>query len=211
MFIPKRWLVPGLLSLVLLTMSMAVALAGFGPTSGTEPIDIAARNPYLDSELARSMSDPALCNPVVAEPVAALTAQEEHDIRLYLEALEANKTIMVTDAATNSGEITDSQFNDGGFGDIGQQWREVEVAAPVTNIHISGTGNVTTIVVGDDNTVVIGDDPVIVEEPPVAPLDPSLVSTPVEAPAPAPVAAPEAAPAPVVEAPAPSAEVPAAA
>ena len=191
MFVPKRWLVPGALSVLLLTMVMALALSGFRFGGGSEAIDIAARSPYLDTDLARSMSDPDLCTPVVAES-AVLTAQEEADIRAYLEAVHANETIVVTDAATNSGVITDSQFTDGGFGDIGQQWREVEVGAPVTNIHISGTGNTTTIVVGDDNVVtVVPEDSITVEPttpppPPVETLDPSLVSTPtVETPAPA--------------------------
>jgi hypothetical protein len=203
MFIPKRWLVPGALSVVLLTMVMAVALAGFAPKSGTDAVDIAARSPYLDTELARSLSDPSLCNPNVTEP-AVLTAQQEADIRAYLEAIEANKSIVVTDAATNSGVIANSQFNDGGFGDIGQQWREVEVGAPVTNIHISGTGNVTTIVIGDDDTVVIGDDPVIIDVP--VTIDPTLVIAPVvEAPVVTPVVeAPVSTIAPpVTEAPAP--------
>lgn len=190
MFVPKRWLVPGALSVLLLTMVMALALSGLRPEGDPEAMGIAARSPYLDTDLARSMSDPTLCTPVVAEP-AALTAQQEADIRAYLEAVQANETIVVTDAATNSGVITDSQFTDGGFGDIGQQWREVEVGAPVTNIHISGTGNTTTIVVGDDNVVtVVPEDSITVEPtppppPPVDTLDPSLVSTPtVESPAP---------------------------
>ncbi len=206
MFIPKRWFVPGVLSVVLLTVSMAVALSGFGPARGTEALDIAARNPHTETDLARSMSDPALCTPVVAAPVA-LTAEEEDGIRRYLEAVEASKTIVVTDAATNSGVVSNSQFTDGGFGDIGQQWREVEVAAPVTNIHISGTGNVTTVVVGDDNTVVIEETPAIVDTP-VEALDPSLVSTPAETPAPVP--APVSTPVPVDTPPA-GGDVPAAA
>lgn len=180
MFVPKRWLVPGALSILLLTMVMALALSGFRPGGDAEAIGVAARSPYLDTDLARSMADPALCTPGVAEPVA-LTAQEEADIRAYLEAVEANKSIVITDAGTNSGVITDNQFTDGGFGDIGLQWREVEVGAPVTNIHISGTGNTTTIVVGDDNVVtVVPDESVTVAPtpPPVETPDPSLVSTP---------------------------------
>lgn len=179
MYVPKRWLVPGALSVVLLTMVMALALSGFRPGGDSEAFGVAARSPYLDTDLARSMSAPALCTPVVADPVA-LTAQEEADIRAYLEALEANSSIVVTDAATSSGVIANSQITERGFGDIGLQWGEVEVGAPVTNIHISGTGNTTTIVVGDDNVVtVVPDESVTVEPaPPVATPDPSLVSTP---------------------------------
>jgi hypothetical protein len=54
----------------------------------------------------------------------------------------------VGDFATNSGVVNDSLFNDGGFGDIGQQWREVMVMGPVTNVHIGGDGNSATVTVG---------------------------------------------------------------
>jgi hypothetical protein len=39
--------------------------------------------------------------------------------------------------ATNSGDIRSSQFNDGGFGDIGLQWQDVEVGGKVRLIHHS--------------------------------------------------------------------------
>ncbi len=39
--------------------------------------------------------------------------------------------------ATNSGTIRDSQFNDGGFGDVGLQWAHVRVRGNVTSIHNS--------------------------------------------------------------------------
>ncbi len=53
------------------------------------------------------------------------------------------------DSATNSGEITDAQFNDGGFGDIGQQWWNVNVAGPVVNVHISGNDNNSVVAIGE--------------------------------------------------------------
>src|SRR5262249_1468372 len=40
-------------------------------------------------------------------------------------------------SATNSGLITDSQFNDGGFGDIGLQWNNVQTDGSVTAVHNS--------------------------------------------------------------------------
>src|SRR5262249_4950493 len=39
--------------------------------------------------------------------------------------------------ATNSGLITNSQFNDGGFGDIGLQWYNVDTNGAVTAVHNS--------------------------------------------------------------------------
>ncbi len=44
-----------------------------------------------------------------------------------------------TNSATNSGQILNSQFNDGGFGDIGLQWRNVRVGGNVTAVHNSLT------------------------------------------------------------------------
>src|SRR5207249_1319881 len=41
----------------------------------------------------------------------------------------------VLDSATNSGIIAHNQFSDGGQGDIGLQWRNVEVKGPVTVVH----------------------------------------------------------------------------
>ncbi len=44
-----------------------------------------------------------------------------------------------TNAATNSGQIVGSQFNDGGFGDVGLQWKRVQVRGAVTAVHNSLT------------------------------------------------------------------------
>lgn len=42
-------------------------------------------------------------------------------------------------SATNSGRIVNSQFNDGGFGDIGLQWSDVQVKGTVSAVHNSLT------------------------------------------------------------------------
>jgi hypothetical protein len=42
-------------------------------------------------------------------------------------------------APTNSGRLVDAQFNDGGFGDVGLQWRKVSVGGSVTAVHNSLT------------------------------------------------------------------------
>jgi len=41
----------------------------------------------------------------------------------------------VLNSATNSGIVSHNQFSDGGFGDIGLQWRNVKVGGPVTVVH----------------------------------------------------------------------------
>ena len=42
-------------------------------------------------------------------------------------------------APTNSGRLVGAQFNDGGFGDVGLQWRKVSVGGSVTAVHNSLT------------------------------------------------------------------------
>jgi hypothetical protein len=44
-----------------------------------------------------------------------------------------------SNSATNSGRISNSQFNDGGFGDIGMQWKNVRVKGSVSAVHNSLT------------------------------------------------------------------------
>jgi hypothetical protein len=46
-------------------------------------------------------------------------------------------TTFQVNAATNSGTIRNSQFNDGGFGDIGLQWKHVQVGQNVRLVHNS--------------------------------------------------------------------------
>ena len=44
-----------------------------------------------------------------------------------------------TNSATNSGQVVGSQFDDGGFGDVGLQWKKVRVRGAVTAVHNSLT------------------------------------------------------------------------
>jgi hypothetical protein len=44
-----------------------------------------------------------------------------------------------TNSTTNSGRLVHAQFNDGGFGDVGLQWRKVRVGGSVTAAHNSLT------------------------------------------------------------------------
>jgi hypothetical protein len=51
------------------------------------------------------------------------------------------------DLATNSGTISGSQFSDGGFGDIGQQWWNVDVTGDVITVNVAN-GGTSSIVTG---------------------------------------------------------------
>jgi hypothetical protein len=50
----------------------------------------------------------------------------------------------------------DSQVNTRGFGDIGMQFQDSPVNAPITNVHVSNSGdnNVTNVITGDNNVIV---------------------------------------------------------
>ena len=85
------------------------------------------------------------------------------------------------DFATNSGTIDGSQFNDGGFGDIGQQWWNVVVDGPVTNVNVTDDGTAT---------VTIGPGPATTSGPAATP-----APTPAAAPAPSLPTAPKTIPA----------------
>jgi len=49
----------------------------------------------------------------------------------------------------------DAQVSTGGFGDIGMQFQNSPVSAPITNVHISneGSNNSNNTIVGDSNTI----------------------------------------------------------
>jgi hypothetical protein len=58
-----------------------------------------------------------------------------------------------TCATVESGR--DSQVNTRGFGDIGMQFQQSPVNAPITNVHISNDGdnNSNNTIIGDYNTI----------------------------------------------------------
>ncbi len=69
-------------------------------------------------------ASPASAVAAASDPVAATTAPFE---------------TTYTNSATNSGQISGAQFNDGGFGDIGLQWKNVAVKGSVSAVHNSLT------------------------------------------------------------------------
>jgi hypothetical protein len=50
----------------------------------------------------------------------------------------------------------DAQVNTDGFGDIGMQFQNSPVNAPITNVHISneGSNNSNNTIVGDNNVII---------------------------------------------------------
>ncbi|WZP00169.1 hypothetical protein EP7_001788 [Isosphaeraceae bacterium EP7] len=70
----------------------------------------------------------------VSKPVA-----QSSDLSASATAAESPYLTTYTNSATNSGQIIGAQFNDGGFGDVGLQWKKVRVGGSVTAVHNSLT------------------------------------------------------------------------
>ncbi|MCP4434613.1 MAG: hypothetical protein GY812_03825 [Actinomycetia bacterium] len=109
---------------------------------------------YIGLQVGMSAAPAPLQAPIAtAEPVAKLDAGVEECERVHplsveetavptATAFESESNVEQGDFATNSGVIDGSQFSDGGFGDIGQQWWNVSV-----------TGDVITVNAGDNSPV----------------------------------------------------------
>lgn len=147
MYVPKRAL--GLFLLVFfLGTGISVYLGvnlGLGAGRPTESGLVALTS-------ARTAADvtPTTCPDASAGPVAAAASADGTDQEGGTGG-QSESTYEQGDFATNSGTIAHSQFNDGGFGDIGQQWWNVTVNGTVTNVHVSG-GDATVTIGPDGNT-----------------------------------------------------------
>ena len=211
MYIPKRWLVPGALSVLLMICIGASALSTLHATSTVSPVQ-----PFLAAERAAAPAPAPAPAPaaVVAAPVVAPRASvvaepcvptdtEKALVQYLMNAKPApvgpppppREVATGANSATNSGVIANSQFNDGGFGDIGQQWRYVDVNGNVINVHVSGNGNTTSVIVGDAPTPTPPVDGTPAADPAAAP------ETPAPAASPPPAADPVATPQPTVPSP----------
>ncbi len=98
---------------------------------------------------AATLAVDTAADPLSCELTPVLSAEEAR----WLDGLARSEAAgNGSNSATNSGTIDGSQFSDGGFGDIGQQWWNVTVGGDVTNVHVSGNGNI--IATNNDITIV---------------------------------------------------------
>ena len=154
MYIEKRWLVPGVLTVLLFGALLAVALLLLGQripeASGAAPTGNAAEHRPVQLTAARCEPDPEatpqLAVAATLPPPAPLPVVEPDQRQQQPEELIAIDT-------RNTGP---TQINTRGFGDIGMQFQDVTVNAPITNVHVSnqGNNNATNVAIGDDNVVV---------------------------------------------------------
>jgi hypothetical protein len=169
MYIPKRWLLTGALCVmfiigiginIALSMRLNAAtderIAQLASSTQVTPVrDVAEPQPPAADPLAICNMDPGQR----AAFSAFVTAVAEHDRQAaHPDGPPPHPTggpvyVSGDNHSTNSGVINDSQFNDGGFGDIGYQWRNVQNNAPVTSAHVSGVGNSINQSVGNTTNV----------------------------------------------------------
>ncbi len=103
--------------------------ASAAPAAAAATSDVAPASPHV--RLART------------HPLARSLAKKPAGKSVHV-SLSATDQVPVLDtayrnAATNSGKLIGSQMNDGGFGDVGLQWRRVHVGGSVSAVHNSLT------------------------------------------------------------------------
>lgn len=157
MYIEKRWLVPFALCLLLLSALAAVVLLAVGsrlPSGSLNPAEIASAGAQPDAP-------DAPCILPAAEPVpAAEPAPSAEVVPAALVAPRTDRSVgtsspeEVVNIATLASDRT--QINTRGFGDIGMQFQDVNINAPITNVHISnqGNNNSTNVNIGENDRIV---------------------------------------------------------
>ena len=151
MYIEKRWLVPGVLTLLLFGALLAVALLLLGQripeASGAAPAGNAAEHRPVQLTAALCEPDPETTPQLAVAATLPPPAPVEPDQR------QQQPEELIAIDTQNTGP---TQINTRGFGDIGMQFQDVTVNAPITNVHISnqGNNNATNVAIGDDNVVV---------------------------------------------------------
>ncbi|MGH9026361.1 MAG: hypothetical protein ACRDWD_09650 [Acidimicrobiia bacterium] len=134
MHIDKRWIVPGTLSVMLFTGLAFVITLGL-----TSPTD-AATGPTVKRVAVTGVADEDTQSCV-----------EKQARQQFLAGLAAASPEAAAGPVASDG----SQINTRGFGDIGMQFQNVNIGAPITNVHISNQGNrnTTNTIIGDNNTI----------------------------------------------------------
>jgi hypothetical protein len=104
---------------------------GFGP--------ITLRNLVFGRRAAAASPNASVSSTaqVAAPVVKSANTPAPLDRRTQLQTPEFQTTF--ANSATNSGRIVHAQVNDGGFGDVGLQWKKVRVGGNVTAVHNSLT------------------------------------------------------------------------
>jgi hypothetical protein len=153
MYIEKRWLVPGVLTVLLFGALLAVALLLLGQripeASGAAP-DVSATAERRPVQLTAALCEP---DPASTPQLAVAATLPPPPPVVEPDERQQQPEELIAIDTRNTGP---TQINTRGFGDIGMQFQDVTVNAPITNVHISnqGNNNATNVAIGDDNVVV---------------------------------------------------------
>ena len=131
----QRWQTPACLSLVLIAAILFVFSLGLR----TEMRPMAA----AQSPVAADTPAPTVCP---ATPAAATVATPT----LAPAPIGINQNVSGSSNVAVAGSRNQTQTNDGGFGDVGMQFQNVNVLAPINIVHISneGSGNTNNVNIG---------------------------------------------------------------
>jgi hypothetical protein len=131
----QRWQAPACLSLVLIAAILFVFSLG---------LRIDARSVAVaQSPVAAETPAPTVCP---ATPAAATVAAPS----VLPAPIGINQNVSGSSNLSVAGRGNQTQGNDGGFGDVGMQFQNVNVLAPINIVHISNEGN------GNTNSVNFG-------------------------------------------------------
>ena len=131
----QRWQTPACLSLVLIAAILFVFSLG---------LRIDARSVAVaQSPVAAETPAPTVCP---ATPAAATVAAPS----VLPAPIGINQNVSGSSNLSVAGRGNQTQGNDGGFGDVGMQFQNVNVLAPINIVHISNEGN------GNTNSVNFG-------------------------------------------------------
>ena len=133
----QRWQTPACLSLVLIAAILFVFSLGLR----TEMRPMAA----AQSPVAADTPAPTVCP---ATPAAATVATPAPT--LAPAPIGINQNVSGSSNVAVAGSRNQTQTNDGGFGDVGMQFQNVNVLAPINIVHISneGSGNTNNVNIG---------------------------------------------------------------
>jgi hypothetical protein len=132
----QRWQTPACLSLVLIAAILFVFSLGLR----TELRPVAA----AQSPVAAVTPAPTDCP---ATPVAATVASPAVVPAVVPAPFGINQNVSGSSNLSVAGSRNQTQGNDGGFGDVGLQFQNVNVLAPINIVHISneGSGNTNSV------------------------------------------------------------------
>lgn len=158
MYLEKRWLVPAALSFLLLGALLAVVMLVVGSRFPEASGAVRATEIASDQKPNKAAEPAPPPAPTPAPPPAEL-APPAPDVSpvTQRDAVVADAAPEVAPSDEPVGTETENrQKNSRGFGDIGMQFQDVTVNAPITNIHISnqGNNNATNVNLGKGNTIV---------------------------------------------------------